>query len=151
MVKRLLHPRLLAPVLAGLIAGAVLAPFQLSCGVVEHTACAADQCPAGPAGPAGPTGPAGPAGPTSFHSCQWLYSACAAGAGVECPQICPTGTHPVSGSCDAEGNASLSENRASTGATTFPSSPAPFTAFDRWVCQTAIGNMQFTYALCCAL
>jgi hypothetical protein len=32
---------------------------------------------------------------------------------------------------------------------TFPPSPSPFTAYDRWVCETATGDMQFTYALCC--
>jgi hypothetical protein len=118
----------------------VLASVHLSCGVVENTACAAD-CPPGPQGPPGPAGPA-------LNSCQWLYTACEPGQG-ECQQVCPAGTHPVSGSCDAQAGATISENRASTGATAFPSSPAAFTAFDRWVCETATGNMQFTYALCC--
>ena len=130
MLKHLLSPRVIAPMFAGLLVGAVLGPFQLSCGVVEKSACAADQCP-------------------SFGDCQWLYSACGAGSGIECQQICPAGSFPVSGSCDAQAGASLSENRASTGAAVFPDSPAAFTAFDRWVCETAAGNMQFTYALCC--
>lgn len=142
MLKHLLSLRVIAPVLAGLLVGALLGPFQLSCGVVQNSACAADQCPPGPTGPAGPAGP-------GFSQCQWLYSACAAGAGVECQQVCPSGTFPVSGSCDAQAGATLSENRASTGAAVFPDSPAAFTAFDRWVCETATGNMQFTYALCC--
>jgi hypothetical protein len=142
MLKHLLSPRVIAPMFAGLLVGALLGPFQLSCGVVEKSACAADQCPPGPAGPAGPRGP-------SFGDCQWLYSACGAGSGIECQQICPAGSFPVSGSCDAQAGASLSENRASTGAAVFPDSPASFTAFDRWVCETAAGNMQFTYALCC--
>jgi hypothetical protein len=139
MFKHLFSARVIAPMLTGLLVGALLGPFQLSCGVVENSACAADQCPAGPAGPRGP----------GFGDCEWRYSACAAGSGVECQQVCPAGTFPLSGSCDAQGGASLSENRASTGAAVFPDSPASFTAFDRWVCETASGNMQFTYALCC--
>jgi hypothetical protein len=147
MLKRVLHPRLLAPVLAGLIGGALLGSVQFSCGsVVEQTACAAEECPPGPAGPAGPAGPRGP----SFGSCQWLYTACPTGPGIECQQVCPAGTNPVSGSCDAAAGATLVENRASTGAATFPPSPSPFTAYDRWVCETSTGNMQFTYALCCS-
>jgi hypothetical protein len=142
MLKHLLSPRLIVPMLAGLLVGALVGPFQLSCGVVQNTACAADQCPPGPTGPAGPQGP-------GFSNCQWLYTACGAGSGIECQQICPSGTNPVSGSCDAQAGATLSENRASTGAAVFPDSPAAFTAFDRWVCETAQGNMQFTYALCC--
>jgi hypothetical protein len=55
----------------------------------------------------------------------------------------------VSGSCDAAHDATLSENRASMAATVFPPSPVAFTGFDRWVCQTATGDMQSTYALCC--
>jgi hypothetical protein len=145
MLKRFLHPRMIAPVLAGLIGGAILGSFQFSCGVVEQSACAADECPPGPTGPAGPAGPRGP----GFGTCQWLYTACAAGAG-ECQQVCPAGTHPVAGSCDAAAGATLVEHRASTGAATFPNSPVPFTGFDRWVCETSTGNMQFTYALCCA-
>lgn len=146
MLKRVFPPRVIAPVLAGLIAGVLLGPLQLSCGqVVDKTACAADECPPGPPGPAGATGPRGP----GFGDCQWLYSACAAGAGIECQQVCPAGSYPVSGSCDAQAGATISENRASTGAAQFPATPAPFTAFDRWVCETAAGNMQFTYALCC--
>src|SRR6185295_10191187 len=90
MLKHVLSPRVFVPMLAGLLVGALVGPFQLSCGVVENSACAADQCPAGPAGPAGPRGP-------GFGECQWLYSACAAGAGVECQQVCPSGTFPVSG------------------------------------------------------
>jgi hypothetical protein len=132
MLKHLLSTRVIAPMRAGLLVGALLGPFQLSCGVVEKSACAADQCP-----------------PVGFGNCQWLYSPCGAGSGVECAQVCPAGTFPVSGSCDAQAGASLSENRASTGAAVFPDSPVSFTAFDRWVCQTAAGNMQFTYALCC--
>lgn len=122
----------------------VLGSVHLSCGAVENTACAAEECPPGPEGPAGPRGPAGPA----LDRCQWLYTPCA-GVQGECQQVCPAGTHPVTGSCDAENGATLSENRASTGAAVFPDLPAPFTAFDRWVCETATGNMQFTYALCC--
>jgi hypothetical protein len=142
-MKRILTPRLIIPLLAGLVMGALVGPLQLSCGnVVQNTACAADECPAGPQGPAGPRGP-------GFGECQWLYTACGAGSGVECQQVCPSGTFPVSGSCDAQAGASLSENRASTGAAVFPDSPVAFTAFDRWVCETAQGNMQFTYALCC--
>ena len=142
-IRRLFPVSVIAPLLAGLFAGLLLGPAQLSCGVVEKPACAADQCPAGPQGPAGPPGP-------SFGSCQWLYTKCAAGQ-AECAQICPSGTFPVSGSCDAEATATLTEHRASVDPQkTFPASGSPFTAFDRWVCQTATGNMQFTYALCCA-
>src|SRR5687767_6336054 len=141
MVTRLLHPRIIAPVLAGLIGGALLGTFQFSCGSVQQSACAADECPPGPAGPTGPAAPTGPRGP-GFGSCQWLYSACAAGPG-ECQQVCPAGTNPVSGSCDAAAGATLVENRASTAAPTFPNSPVPFTGFDRWVCETSTGNMQF--------
>ena len=130
--KSLTSPRLLAPLVAGLLAGALLGPFQLSCGVVQQSACAADQCPAG----------------LGFGDCQWLYTACGSGAGIECQTVCPAGSHPVSGSCDAQNGAMISEHRASTGGV-FPDSPAAFTAFDRWVCETAQGNMQFTYALCC--
>ena len=144
-MRRIIPTKVIAALIGGVVGGALLGGFQLSCGVVQQSACAADQCPPGPTGPTGPTGPAGP----GFSSCHWLYSACAAGSGVECPQVCPAGTFPVSGSCDAQAGASLSENRASTGAAVFPDSPASFTAFDRWVCETASGNMQFTYALCC--
>jgi hypothetical protein len=143
MLKRLLHPRVIAPVLAGLIGGVLLSGIQLSCGTVKTKECSADDCPAGPPGPAGPKGP-------GFGSCQWHYTACATGSGVECQQVCPANTFPVSGSCDAANGATLSENRASTGAASFPDSPVAFTGFDRWVCETATGNMQFTYALCCA-
>lgn len=136
MLKHVLSPRVFVPMVAGLLVGALIGPFQLSCGVVEKSACAADECPPGPRGP-------------GFSECQWLYTACNAGAGMECQQICPAGTHPAAGSCDAQGGATLSENRASTGAAVFPDSPASFTSFDRWVCETATGNMQFTYALCC--
>ncbi|HMG20114.1 MAG TPA: hypothetical protein VK607_02310 [Kofleriaceae bacterium] len=145
MLKYLLSPRVLAPMVAGLLIGALVGPFQLSCGVVENRACAADQCPPGPEGPPGPAGPRGP----GFADCQWLYTACQPGPGIECQQVCLAGTFPVSGSCDAQGGATLSENRASTGAAVFPDSPVAFTGFDRWVCETATGNMQFTYALCC--
>ena len=139
-MKRILTPRLIIPVLAGLLVGALVGPLQLSCGnVVQNSACAADECPAGPPGPRGP----------GFGECQWLYTQCGAGSGVECQQVCPSGTFPVSGSCDAQAGASLSENRASTGAPVFPDSPVAFNGFDRWVCETAQGNMQFTYALCC--
>jgi hypothetical protein len=140
-IRRLLSPKVIAPLLAGLVAGLLVGPAQLSCGVVEKPACAADPCPAGPPGPPGP----------SFGSCQWLYSKCGTGSGVECAQICPAGTFPVTGSCDAAGGATLSEHRASVDPQkAFPASGSPFTAFDRWVCQTASGDMQFTYALCCA-
>src|ERR1044071_1345884 len=91
MLKHLLSLRVIAPVLAGLLVGALLGPFQLSCGVVQNSACAADQCPPGPTGPAGPAGPA-------VSQCQWLYSACAAGAGVGCQPVCPSGGVPGSGS-----------------------------------------------------
>ena len=129
-------------------AACVLGSIQLSCGVVKpSTACAADSCPPGPEGPPGPAGPAGP----SLAACKWLYTACAAGVNVECQQVCPAGTHPISGSCDAQANASLTENRASTGAAVFPDSPVAPTDFDRWVCETSVGNMQFTYALCCPI
>jgi len=75
---------------------------------------------------------------------------CSTGPGAECVQICPAGTHPIAGSCDATAGSSLSENRASVAdSAPFPPSPAPFTAYDRWVCETASGNMQFPYALCC--
>jgi hypothetical protein len=146
MLKRLLRPGMIVPVVAGLIGGAFFGTFQLSCGTVQT--CAADECPAGPAGPTGPAGPRGP----GFGTCQWLYKDCAgAAAGTECAQICPADTHPVSGSCDAAAGATLVENRASVdNAIPFPSSPAPFTAYDRWVCETSTGTMQFTYALCCS-
>jgi hypothetical protein len=142
-IRRLFHVKMIAPLLAGLIGGTLLSSAQLSCGVVEKPACAADQCPAGPTGPAGPPGP-------SFGSCHWLYTSCAPGQD-ECVQICPAGTYPVSGSCDAEATATLSEHRASVDPQRpFPASGSPFTAFDRWACQTQTGNMQATYALCCA-
>jgi hypothetical protein len=146
MFKRLFHPRVIAPMLAGLIGGALLSSVQFSCGSVQPNTCAAEDCPPGPAGPAGPAGPRGP----GFGSCTWLYMQCGAGAGVECQQVCPAGTHPIAGSCDAAAGATIVEHRASTGAATFPPTPAPFTAYDRWVCETSTGNMQFTYALCCA-
>ena len=147
MKTRIVAWKLVPSVLVGLIAGALLGPFSLSCGVVKNNACAAEECPAGPQGPAGAQGPAGP----SFASCQWLYTQCDFGPGTECVQICPSGTHPAAGSCDAAGGASLSENRASVASSApFPPSPAPFTAYDRWVCESAGGNIQFTYALCCA-
>jgi hypothetical protein len=143
MKLRVIASKLLPSIVVGLIAGALLGPFQLSCGVVKNNACAADECPAGPTGPAGPAGP-------GFGSCQWLYMPCSNGPEAECVQICPANTHPIAGSCDAAAGASLSENRASVAdSAPFPPSPAPFTAYDRWVCQTAVGNMQFTYALCC--
>jgi hypothetical protein len=136
-IRHLFSAKVIAPLLAGLVAGLLIGPAQLSCGVVEKPACAADQCPPGPPGP-------------SFGSCQWLYSKCGTGTG-ECAQICPAGTFPVTGSCDAEAGATLSEHRASVDPQKqFPPSGSPFTAFDRWVCETATGNMQFTYALCCA-
>ena len=139
-IRRLFSARVIAPLLAGLVAGLLLGPAQLSCGVVEKPACAADQCPPGPQGPPGP----------SFGSCQWLYTKCGIGQG-ECAQICPTGTFPVTGSCDAEAGATVSEHRASVDPQKpFPASGSPFTAFDRWVCETATGNMQNVYALCCA-
>ena len=87
----------------------------------------------------------------SLAACRWLYTECAPGANVECAQVCPANTHPISGSCDAVFNATLTENRASSGAATFPPSPAKPTDFDRWVCETSSGNMQFTYALCCPI
>lgn len=152
MKTRVVAWKLIPSVLVGLIAGALLGPFSLSCGVVKNNACAADECPAGPTGPqgpAGPTGPQGPAGP-SFAGCQWLYTQCDFAAGIECTQICPAGTHPIAGSCDAANGASLSENRASVAnSAPFPPSPSPFTAYDRWVCESTGGNIQFTYALCC--
>lgn len=139
-IRHLFSAKVIAPLLAGVVAGLLIGPAQLSCGVVEKPACAADQCPAGPPGPPGP----------SFGSCQWLYTKCGTGTG-ECAQICPAGTFPVTGSCDAEAGATLSEHRASVDPQKpFPASGSPFTAFDRWVCETATGNMQFTYALCCA-
>lgn len=138
-------------VIVGVIAGVVLAGVQLSCGVVtQKTACADESCPAGPPGPAGAEGPPGPAGP-SLAACRWLYTTCAPGANVECQQICPAGTHPISGSCDAQANATLTEHRASSGLPTFPPSPVDPADMDRWVCETSSGNMQFTYALCCPL
>jgi hypothetical protein len=140
VIRRWFSLPVIAPLLAGLVAGLLLGPAQLSCGVVEKPACAADQCPAGPQGPPGP----------SFGSCQWLYTTCPVGQN-ECAQICPAGTFPVSGSCDAVAGATLSEHRASVDPQKpFPASGSPFTAYDRWVCQTASGNLQFTYALCCA-
>ena len=149
MKTRVVAWKLIPSIIVGLIAGALLGPFSLSCGVVKNNACAAEECPAGPTGPQGPAGPQGSAGP-SFAGCQWLYTQCDFGPGMECAQICPTGTHPISGSCDAAATASLSENRASVASTAqFPPTPAPFTAYDRWVCETASGNIQFTYALCC--
>jgi hypothetical protein len=139
-IRRLFSTKVIAPLLAGLVAGLLLGPAQLSCGVVEKPACAADSCPPGPQGPPGP----------SFGSCQWLYTKCATGQD-ECAQICPAGMFPVSGSCDAESTATLSEHRASVDPQKpFPASGSPFTAYDRWVCQTASGNMQNVYALCCA-
>jgi hypothetical protein len=147
-ISRLCSARVLAPALAGLVAGLVLGPLQLSCGqVIEKPACAADQCPAGPTGPAGPAGPQGP----SFGTCKWLYQDCAA-TPTECEQVCPAGTFPISGSCDAVVNVALVEHRASVAVgTPFPPSGSPFTAFDRWVCRSANGGaLQFTYALCCA-
>jgi hypothetical protein len=143
MKTRLVAWKLIPSVLVGLIAGALLGPFQLSCGVVKNDACAAEQCPAGPQGPQGPAGPAG----AGFASCQWLYTACTT---AECVQICPAGTHPIAGSCDGVNGATLNENRASVAdSAPFPPSPSPFTAYDRWVCQAATGTIQFTYALCC--
>src|SRR4051812_22843335 len=136
-IRHLFSAKVIAPLLAGLAAGLLIGPAQLSCGVVEKPACAADQCPAGPPGP-------------SFGSCQWLYTKCGTGTG-ECAQICPAGTFPVTGSCDAEAGATLSEHRASVDPQKpFPVSGSPFTAFDRWVCETATGNLELTYALCCA-
>ena len=149
MKSRAVAWKLIPSVVVGLIAGALLGPFSLSCGVVTNNACAAEECPAGPTGPQGPAGPQGTSGP-SFAGCQWLYTQCDLGPGIECVQICPSRTHPVTGSCDAVAGASLSENRASVASSApFPPSPSPFTAFDRWVCESAGGNIQFTYALCC--
>jgi hypothetical protein len=62
------------------------------------------------------------------------------------------GTH-VGTLCDGHvrANATLTEHRVSVDPQKpFPASSSPFTAFDRWVCETATGNMQFTCALCCA-
>jgi hypothetical protein len=152
MKTRVVAWKVLPSVIVGLIVGALLGPFSLSCGVVKNNACAAEECPAGPIGPTGPQGPAGPqgaAGP-SFSGCQWLYTQCNFAAGTECVQVCPANTHPIAGSCDAANMATLSENRASVANTApFPPSPSPFTAYDRWVCETASGEIQFTYALCC--
>jgi hypothetical protein len=141
MVRRLLHPRIFAPVLAGLVGGAFLSSVQFSCGSVQQATCSAQECPAGPAGPAGPRGP-------SFGACQWLYSPGCPATG-ECQQICPAGTHPIAGACDAPAGATLVEHRASMAAATFPPSPLPFTGFDRWVCEATSGPVQSVYALCC--
>lgn len=135
-----------------------LGSIHLSCGVVENTACAADEsCPAGPQGPPGAQGPAGPAGAQgpagggglSFASCRWHTRVCDSGANIECQQVCPAGTSPISGGCDAQAGAILSEHRPSSNAATFPPSPNEITKFDRWVCETSTGNVQGVYALCC--
>ncbi len=86
----------------------MLGSLQFSCGVVEQQVCAAD-CPAGPEGPAGPAGPRGPAG-AGFGTCQWLYNNCNSAPGVECEQVCPAGTHPVTGSCDITFGGASSES-----------------------------------------
>jgi hypothetical protein len=85
----------------------------------------------------------------SLPACQWLYNSCSSPAGIECQVICPAGTHPLTGGCDAVAGTSISENRPSVGAVAFPPTPAPPSAYDRWVCEGADGVIQSTYALCC--
>jgi hypothetical protein len=144
-------PWLLGLVLAALLLGLVgtgLGLLGLRCGGPAEGACI--DCPEGRPGPQGPAGPAGPAGP-SLKACRWLYNGCDSAPGVECAQVCPRGTHPVTGSCDITAGGAVSEHRASVGpGVRFPPSNSPFTAFDRWVCEASTGRVQFTYALCCA-
>lgn len=140
---------LVAALLLGL--GGALGALRLGCGGAGDATCI--DCPAGPAGPPGPRGPAGPAGAAgpSLRACRWLYNGCNSPPNTECAQVCPRGTHPVTGSCDITAGGVLSEHRASVGpGTRFPPSNSPYTAFDRWVCEASTGRVQFTYALCCA-
>ena len=139
--------KLLISLAVGAVFGVVLSGVQLSCGTVQKSACAAEECPTGPVGPVGPPGPAGP----GFGTCVWYATGCPSGQpGQECVQICPDNTHPIAGSCDITAGGEISEDRASVdSAKSFPIAPAPFTAFDRWVCEAASGTVQGTYVLCC--
>ena len=87
----------------------------------------------------------------SLSKCKLYWQNCNAPASTECAAVCPSGTFPIAGSCDAANAASLSEHRASTANPTFPASGASPKEYDRWVCESSDGVLQNTYVVCCAL
>jgi hypothetical protein len=87
----------------------------------------------------------------SLSNCKLYWQTCNAPASTECAAVCPSGTFPIAGSCDAANAASLSEHRASTANPTFPASGASPKQYDRWVCESSDGVLQNTYVVCCPL
>jgi hypothetical protein len=161
MIRSFLSGSFLASVAAGLVGGTLLSSLQVSCGSVDdNSACAAEECPAGPEGPQGPAGPAGPAGEAGpagaagpgFGQCQWHYAECGTAPGTPCFSICPAGTFVATGGCDVAGGGTIAESMPALppGPGPFPPSPVDFTGMDRWNCESSTGNVQFSYALCCA-
>jgi len=88
----------------------------------------------------------------SLPNCKWYWEHCDAPMSQECPAICPAGTYPLAGACDAANAASLSEHRTSVAANvSFPPTGSSAKLYDRWVCESSDGVLQNTYVLCCAL
>jgi hypothetical protein len=88
----------------------------------------------------------------SLSKCKLYWKTCNAPAGQECEAVCPAGSFPIAGSCDAAGGNSLSEHRASVGlGVTFPATGASPKEYDRWVCESSDGTLQNTYVVCCVL
>jgi len=84
--------------------------------------------------------------------CVWIWNnPCAAGAGVNCDAICPTGKYAFGGGCHTVYPAAITENHpAENPANPFPDSGSSVKLWDRWTCKST-GDLRTAYAICCGL